>query len=420
MGAGGEYETPRQAARCSSPDADHAGTAHMAQRTFELLAFVLRPDELARFTLTPAVLGSRPVPMELVYSIVSAVAASTGFGADLFSDRAGEAVLAALDPSSSGAPARVPGISSAGAKLQFFQRWSVRMLEAGALTRTTTAEERADAIATARAIVVEQQKHRAPLALNAFLQDLARTAAAHGSRSAGADSQEVGRAAPVTAPASAQASGPPASAGDDGRGSDEPLLPLVSGLVHPPPSPAATTAGSVRRRPRLESTRARAAEQTAPLSTPVRRQVSVGWDVEAAKSSDSATNAHWRIAQQLKTEDARRRLRSDSMSRQPTSARQQISNDAIVNSKGDDHVDKRVLWRRAAKKVIVRNHWKQDLASEHLAADIFKRYDYDGSGTMDARELEKCLRRLLPNDFPNYSIRATVRRYDIGEKNATF
>ena len=76
--------------------------------------------------------------------------------------------------------------------------------------------------------------------------------------------------------------------------------------------------------------------------------------------------------------------------------------------------------RRAAKKVIVRNHWKQDLASEHLAADIFKRYDYDGSGTMDARELEKCLRRLLPNDFPNYSIRATVRRYDIGEKNATF
>ena len=162
MGAGGEEDgqepTPGRAARGSSEDGDHAAMEVMAQRTVVLLDVVTRTSTaVAPLTLTPATLSARPVPMDVVYRIVSLVSASTGFGADLLSG--GHA-----------------GVPSGSGKLQFFQQWCVRILESGSLARTSTA---VNPNATARAILIEHQKQRAPLALNGFLQELAQAAAQH-------------------------------------------------------------------------------------------------------------------------------------------------------------------------------------------------------------------------------------------------
>ena len=169
-------------------DEDRVATEASAQCTFELLMFVLPPGPLGPgVQLKPATLCTKPVPLSIVFHIFRAVCAHTGFAEDLFSDAAGRAVLSTIDPQSGVASGRsviaTPVMSLAAAKLQFFQRLSARIQWANreGAPGGTPAPKTPDveAAATARAIVVELQKQRAPLALNEFLQDLARAAGSH-------------------------------------------------------------------------------------------------------------------------------------------------------------------------------------------------------------------------------------------------
>eukprot|EP01046_Picozoa_sp_COSAG06_P023264 COSAG06_NODE_1840_length_8239_cov_3.113145_7_plen_694_part_00 len=208
VGAGaGSSSTPTIGAHCSgdasptralaarlelSPVVLHAEeervvTEASAQRTLDLLAFVLPPGPLAPgVELALATLSAKPVPMSLIVRIVRAVCAHTGFADDLFADATGAAVLGAIDPDfaapAGSDPAAPRALSIAAARMMYFQRLSSRIRSTARCPHDPIAPiTDEEATATARAIAVEMQNRRAPLALNDFLQDLARAAASHGS-----------------------------------------------------------------------------------------------------------------------------------------------------------------------------------------------------------------------------------------------
>ena len=158
--------------------------AASAQKTLELLLCVLPEGGggvLGVDGLTAGSLCGRPVPFSLIFQIVSAVCANTGFADGAFTDAHGEAVLRAIDPAAAAGPAPPgsPHLSAAAARLQLFQKLGVRILQVSRGGGAADPADKSEAKVTARAIAIELQKQRAPLALNEFLQHLALAGAAH-------------------------------------------------------------------------------------------------------------------------------------------------------------------------------------------------------------------------------------------------
>ena len=343
MRAAGEdahgQQTRRASRRSSSEDGDHAATELFARRTIELLGLTTIHAGTAP-PLTPAALSARPVPMDLVHAIVGAVSASTGFGEDL------------LGADGAGVP------SSASARLQFFQQWCVRILECGALARSSTANP----VATARAIMVEHQKLRAPLALNGFLQELAQAAAQHRrpapiSRRAESEAAAAGSAEALLPAAAATAVEietnrtfrPPADAASIASGLRREHLALVSELLPVLPDACGGTAAPVPAGAQrgLGALRAGAAYRE-PEPGPHKATPEVNWSMDLEAADD-----HWQTARQVKLGvQVRRAMRSpnlkSTLSRTRSTTREQVDDAAIVQAGGDargrSHVGRN--WRK--------------------------------------------------------------------------
>ena len=111
--------------------------AASAQKTVELLKRVLPQggggggNALGVVGLTAGSLCAKPVAFSLIFQIVSAVCANTGFADGAFTDAHGEAVLRAIDPTAAGpATPGGPRLSAAAGRLQLFQKLVMRILQA--------------------------------------------------------------------------------------------------------------------------------------------------------------------------------------------------------------------------------------------------------------------------------------------------